>query len=423
MSNANPAALQTGAMVLRDRFKGLTLSKTALKFGENLTEEEINQVNPKDVEFIRTNFVPYLTATDEEVALVLNLLEFNGFDPKMMDRHCAAIMLKHDMDVNTTKQELLLLLGIHHQKGNITEKNISGFSPEGQTLVKELIAKWQVQSKVGERKKDAFTLPRIGAAYPYLLSVIAAVGNKDYAGFCDSSELPSCMKTSSFSSLIPQSCKVTQLLLDAYNSYATDQGVVLTKRDVIALKDEDKKKLYSEQYKYSKQGFDSTRVLSDNRKASMYKLSLGTAEVYQKLKGCVKWADKTSDVYCSEQEYLVDFITFQACAQKNRSRMAMSSSGGKMKFKKVVAQSAIPPVGSAVGSSTMPGTGVAVQPSAGASGSTQPAAIQTPSQPAPIQPVIAPGTASPSPMAPIQPAAAPDAQPVAQVETLDEDDI
>jgi len=299
------------ALTLRNRFSALAKSEVSLVSGNVLTQAEISAVDKEIVKTIRNNIAQEYVLAKDEIVAVVEILSFEGFDPNIVYSHIAAIRNAKSLKWDDVKTDLLILLTVHHLKGNVNTNNMKSFKPEAKNLVNELLTKYNIVLSKDVSKKLAVTLPRLGACFPFQTAQIADYCNRDFSGFCDSSNLPACMKSSSFPSLIPRGECISLLLNVAYNAYATDQAAVIKKMNYLEMKENDRKKLFTDQQRFSDISFNSPVIDEMHRKAAVFDLKLGSSEVYNKLKSVLKYSSVDSSSLCSETEYVSAILQYQ----------------------------------------------------------------------------------------------------------------
>lgn len=194
----------------------------------------------------------------------IGLLEYEGFDPKNVYKHVLTVQKKHSLSDKEMTNELGMLLTLQHIKGNLTMQNFKSLKPEAQDVVSKLIVKWQIQLKAKDAKKFACTLPRLAAAFPLQVSIVANKVVKDFPGYYRSRELPHFMKTSCFPSIVPLG-KAGEFLCAVYTCFACDQQTALQKVNYTVLDDKEIKQRFEDQAKYTEISYASAIIENDGR--------------------------------------------------------------------------------------------------------------------------------------------------------------
>nr|QOX06039.1 nucleocapsid protein [Lentinula edodes negative-strand RNA virus 2] len=315
------------AVALRNRFNGLQRTDVSLAVGTILTQTEISAVLEADINIIQERIAGEFIIDVDSINAALELLSYEGFDPRIVYAHLAHIQKAGNIGWPQLKEDLMIMLVIHHVRGNINSNNMKSMKSEAKNLINELFAKYHIVVAKDTSKRLAVTLPRLGASFPYQVAQIAKICNRDFAGFCESAVLPAAMKSTSFPSLVPKSTKISLLMTVAYNAYATDQACALKKLNYLEMKEEDRKRLFLEQQRYTDISYNSPVLDKDHRQAALFNLGLGNSTVYKALLSCTKYSSVDTSLYCSETEYLGEIISYQASADLIAKMVASRVSG------------------------------------------------------------------------------------------------
>jgi hypothetical protein len=158
---------------------------------------------------------------------------YDGFDYLVLFKTIILLQKKKGMTNAVLKDTISKALAIHQLMGNISQKRYNNLSGPGKEIVNTTITTLNI--KIGKKQgllRSDLTFPRLGALFPFPLSVIANKFPKDFASKYGTTALPPYMKTSSFPSLIPAGLPFSQLLLKAYEAYSVDMTVALRGKDI-----------------------------------------------------------------------------------------------------------------------------------------------------------------------------------------------
>nr|QOX06041.1 nucleocapsid protein [Lentinula edodes negative-strand RNA virus 3] len=283
-------------------------SSISLPATQALTSLEIGSIKEDLVAQVQERVAGEFVMDPDSIRAIASLLQYEGFDPSVVYRHFLWIAQKGNIGWELVRDDLTMILVVHHIKGNVSSANMRSFKAEAQNLVASLFTKWRIVLKTTVDKRNAVTLPRIGAAFPFQLAQVAASIKRDFSGFCDSASLPDCMKSGSFGSLVPRASKCTALLLYACTSFSVDQTATITKANVISMTEQDKRAAWLAQYKFTEISFNSSVADEEHRRYAINHFNLGTPDIYRALLKTLTWAPTTT--FCSEAEYVAELATF-----------------------------------------------------------------------------------------------------------------
>jgi hypothetical protein len=250
----------------------------------SLTFADLAKVNDQDVKALRKSLGGIWTM-DEIDFTMIELFVYDGFDHKTLYRALAHIQKTKGLTLATMKDVVSKALAIHQLTGNITAKRFAAMKGPGKQMVNEVIQSLNIRvgKKSGLNRAD-FTFPRLGALFPFALSVIANKFPKDFASKYNTTNLPAYMKTSSFPSLIPTSVPYTQLLLIAYTCYSIDMTVALRGKDYSTIKPEELVSIIAAQENFARLSLNSGVMDQSERIKAMRALRVDSQETHEKLR-------------------------------------------------------------------------------------------------------------------------------------------
>lgn len=209
---------------------------------------------------------------------------YDGFDYNTLFKSLHLLKVRGKVADPVWKDTISKALAIHQLTGNITSKRYNSLAGPGKEMVNTTIKLLNI--KIGKKSglaRSELTFPRMGALFPFQLSVIANKFPKDFASKYGTTELPSFMKTSSFPSLVPVATKYTDLLLTAYKAYSVDMTVALKGKDISTIKAEELTSIIESQSRFTKLSNDSGVLDNTMRIRAMRALRVDNEEVYNKL--------------------------------------------------------------------------------------------------------------------------------------------
>jgi hypothetical protein len=209
---------------------------------------------------------------------------YDGFDYRALQKTVAFIHKSKKLTYDQLKDVISKALAIHQLTGNMTDKRFKSLSGPGKEMVNTVNGILNI--KMGKKQgltRTELTYPRIGALFPFPLSVIANTFPKDFASKYNTTQLPNCMKTSSFPSLIPTSQPYTTLLRTAYTAYSIDMTVALSGKDYLTIKPEELTQIASRQQKFSDYSHNSGVLDHNERVRAMRALRMDNADTHARL--------------------------------------------------------------------------------------------------------------------------------------------
>jgi hypothetical protein len=157
-----------------------------------------------------------------------DIFQYQGFNPMKIVESLLKVKNKKSMSDAELQEDIMKMVAIGQIKGNITEKNKTKMSDEGQTMLNSLQAKYDIKYGGGKNQPSSvITFPRITATFPDLAVKLAGIlGPRDYPGgpFL-TSRLPAPMRVQVFPSIVPKSLesKIKTFFLKASLCYSVDQ--------------------------------------------------------------------------------------------------------------------------------------------------------------------------------------------------------
>lgn len=168
-----------------------------------------------------------LSITPGDIADIIAIFAYQGFNPEMVFKHLAAIKAKKNITDDIFTQDITTLVCLGCIAGNYTAKNKDKRDEKGTAKADELFAKYELaMGSIGTNKR-AVTLPRVLLTFPVLTHKINIVcPERNFPGPFQSSSLPQIMKSPVFPALIPSGFGTNSktALLIAYCSYTCDQS-------------------------------------------------------------------------------------------------------------------------------------------------------------------------------------------------------
>jgi hypothetical protein len=248
-----------------------------------ITFAELAEVKEADLTKFLKVIGPLWTMEEVDLEMIDKFL-YDGFDYKTLQKSLAAIVLKSNMSPEDFKDNLSKALAIHHVTGNITSKRFASLKGPGKEIVNSVNTALNIRmgKKSGLSRAD-ITYPRLGALFPFPLSVIGNKYPKDFASKYDTTQLPDYMKTSSFASLIPSSQPYTNLLKMAYLSYSVDMTVAISGKDYLSMKQEELDSILAKQRKFVEMSYNSGVVDQMSRVRAMRALRVDNEDTYKRL--------------------------------------------------------------------------------------------------------------------------------------------
>lgn len=259
--------------------EALTWSKaSSFSFGdlEGVSEEHVNQL---------LSAVGGLWSMNEIDFSMVEKFVYDGFDYRALQKSLVLIAIQNKYNTDRMKDLISKALAIHQLCGNITEKRFKALGGVGKEMVNEVLKdlKIKMNKKSGLSRGD-ITLPRLGALFPFALSVVANRFPRDYASKYNTTQLMSFMKTSSFPSLVPVGQKYTKLLIDAYTCYSVDMTVAITGKDYSNLKSEELVSIQEKQRRFVSLSHNSGVLTHETRVRAMRALRVESLSSYNSLK-------------------------------------------------------------------------------------------------------------------------------------------
>lgn len=247
-----------------------------LKAGTVMSKADLEAVTDAQVDDLKNKLVGMWDLTDAKWNL-LDIFEYEGFDPDMVYRHLALVrkeLVKGGYTDETFKDDLFMIIGLQVYKGNVTTTNFGSFTDEGKKAIKELFSSFHISLKHTDNKKTAATVTRIAACFPFQTCIIASKKARAFTGPFGSSRLPKCMLNSVFASMIPINLEITKMLKYAITCFSCDQSIVLKKGNTMTIKEDDRLNMIVEQDKFSTMALNSPVMTNENRCLAMVFLGI-----------------------------------------------------------------------------------------------------------------------------------------------------
>lgn len=237
-----------------------------------------------------------------DVSAFTALFMYQGFNPEMVFAHLAKVKESKNLSNETFLTDIKTLMVIGAVMGNYNETNSKKISEEGKTKGDSLMVKYELKKgKIGMDKR-AVNIPRIMAAFPVISTRITIkCSPRNYGGAFGADQLPNCMKTSVFPSLIPRNLPslISKSLLLASCCYTSEQTMTITRGKEGA----DPALIFQEQIKYTDVSFKSSVPSSNERAAAMKEFEFKYEGLIAVLK---KYTEITKDAIS-----VPDMATFQ----------------------------------------------------------------------------------------------------------------
>lgn len=249
----------------------------------SFTSSELASVTHEEVMELKAS-VGDLWVMDEIDFTMIDNFVYDGFDYQRLFKNLILIQKKKKFLTSTMKDYISKALAIHQLMGNVSSKRFNSLSGPGKEIVNSTISALNIKlgKKTGLHAGD-LTFPRLGALFPFPLSVIANKFPKDFASKYNTTSLPYYMKTSSFPSLIPAGQSYSQLLLKAYEAYSVDMTIALRGKDINTIDTNELLSISQAQSKYSALSHGSGVLDTNTRIRAMRALRVDNLETYQKL--------------------------------------------------------------------------------------------------------------------------------------------
>lgn len=210
---------------------------------------------------------------------------YDGFDYRALQKALVLIAIQGKFSTDKMKDLISKALAIHQLCGNITEKRYKALGGVGKEMVNEVLKDLHIKiNKRSGLSRGDITLPRLGALFPFALSVVANKFPRDYASKYNTTQLMSFMKTSSFPSLVPVGQKYTKMLIDAYTCYSVDMTVAITGKDYSNLKAEELVSIQEKQRRFVGLSHNSGVLTHETRVRAMRALRVESLSSYNSLK-------------------------------------------------------------------------------------------------------------------------------------------
>ncbi|QWM97858.1 nucleocapsid protein [Lettuce dieback associated virus] len=222
----------------------------------------------------------------------LKAFAFEGYDPLRFMR--ALNKIAHDKAItgDQFRDDLISMVGIAYQRGNLNKNSLKSMSGAGQTRVNELVARYNIALRENSSaklamNKDTVTFPRVLAAVPWVASLIIKSDEffmpRSLMGPCESDNLPHIMKHTGFASMIPKG-NAGKVLLKAHVAFMIDLGYVINPKNKDTLE-----RRYQIQNNFSGAAFSSNILSKAQRINYMKEFGLNKLEEFKK---CVTVSNK-----------------------------------------------------------------------------------------------------------------------------------
>lgn len=210
---------------------------------------------------------------------------YDGFDYEALFKALALIKRKRNFTDSVMQDLISKALAIHQLTGNVSTRRFTSMSGPGKEIVNTTISSLNIKvGKSSSLTRYDLTFPRLGALFPFPLSVIADRFPKDFASKYGTTGLPSYMKTSSFPSLIPAGHPYSTLLLKAYEAYSIDMTIALRGKDPLTIPADELTAIIKSQQRFIGLSHASGVLSPSLRIRAMRALRVDNSETYAKLK-------------------------------------------------------------------------------------------------------------------------------------------
>lgn len=166
----------------------------------------------------------------------VNIFKYEGFDPLAIAVSLYDKKTEMSLSDSDFANDIVDMIGLGIYKGSVNSHNLKKMSGIGKGRAEDLMKRYDIKSaKPGSATNSKLvTFPRIMAAFPqYTIQLTIRLGGKDYIGGpMQSYELPDCMKSQVFPSILPIELDkdLKTFLMRASIAYGIDQTVAIANK-------------------------------------------------------------------------------------------------------------------------------------------------------------------------------------------------